>query len=1295
MRRFESRNVDQRMMESLEARIAFAADPVTADHPVWFIPRGEAAIDGVLEGAWESAYTIRRTQATRDNSAVTIRYMYNDAGLLMSAEVQDQFLWSDGAPGTQGHNRWDLEQDDSITFYIDGDGSRDEWFGAGDRAFGVNIANSNVPTEGASIVRRYKFVQGNGSGGAPDVNPGGVLPDGVAYWTVVDGTVNNNADLDNGWVTEMFIPWAALNMSAPTHGSVIGLNFDMIQDNTGGARDLSDHRDAPDRFTVPHHPDDHVQGVHSSYSSTQAGIHGPVNYAIAMFIDSRAGAKPATITGVTSAESSAFGARLNFLAPAGTTAGAGHAAAYEIRYSASAITTEALWLAATEMPNSYVPRLAGQPESLRVAGLAPATTYHFVVRAVDAAGNLGDRSASSLLTTTVQNGPTDLGRVIPAPNGSGMIHENGSPFVAVGDHLGLSWGFTRQLFPGDVWDMAQFQYHNFHDEPALEGPYAPYFDMLASKGINTMRVYLELQHVHRIGNPNPPRGMYWLEEDRGEFNDDMRHFVLNVLEEAGSRGIHVIFSPFDSFSYDEAFGSEGPWATNFGGPLSDINNFFQDQVTLDIAKNRMTTVIDWARSSPYFNRVLGWEPVSEWDSFEWTLNAEGNADPGRETEMRRRALWIDSLAAHIKAEDPAHLVFNSTIVRDPRGPLARETFYSRTWDALTPHLYTNSNEEGINNPQTDRKIMPAVENAMFTQYWLSHRVDNRPIINGEWGMTRVDWPGGLPQYSAAFTQQEDEAIYRTVLWSGLATGQFGTGFRIAADELGQLGGVENYFVLTQAMRDLQHVVSRFFASTSLALDWANFNPETLAGRVSASATGKSLLAWGVADGLQGLVYVLQNGNVSSGTVSGGRLTIEGLTPNRLVDAEVWSTAPGTTAPLSVLTGVFNANGDLVLDLPNFGEDVVVKFKARPVSSQTQKLVSIGAAGFAITFGLGVDQQPFAYLVNSDTGVATIQDIAALSNFYGRVVDMTPYATADGMVHLAITDADSNLWLISGNPGAGTWSSQNLTASIHAPGLTGDLTTYQPSWGAQHIAGLDARGHAVNYWFVPGATTQWQFTNLTEAYGGVPMSGGLTGYVTGWDGLNLAGVNAAGELIVYWWTPTVADVFGVDKWLIQNMKSDFDGPALSGQLDAYVTSWGGLNVAGTDESGDIWTYWWAPGLDPEPNRWRVTNITEAGNGPQISQGTEVAFSTDGGINIFGLDNSSELNMLRWLPGGDWANTNVTDAATGPLVQFPLSSAAIGDRMIVGGRTAGRTLVVFSYILSTGAWSDVDTGITLAG
>ena len=1273
-------------------------DPVTSDHPLWVIPRGQATVDGALTDAdWDAALEIFRTQATRHDRAVRIRMMYNDDGLFLSADVEDTHIWADGTGGGAG-NRWEVEQDDSVTFYFDPNGSADEYLQSNDFAFGANLGSMSAAVNGSGAVRRWKYVRGDGAGGTHDVVPGGDLTPGMRYASIVRGTVNDSSNTDQGWSIEMFVPWSAIGMSTPTHGHTMGMNFDLIQDNDGGTRNLIDNRDSSDiatRYLQPHFIDDHVQGAHSSYSATLAGVRGPVSYAEVMFVDSRANARPARISDLSVSEVGAYGARLRFTAPAGTTDGRGHASRYDIRYASSPITNDAQWLEARPLPQRYTPRLSGLPERLSIAELSPGQSYYVAVRAVDGAGNYGDISNNVSVTTSVA--PAGYrGRVIVAPMGSSLMFENGDPYVVVGDHLGVSWGYTRQLYPGNVWDTVNRVFHNFSTHVPIEGHYSAYFDRLAASGVNTMRVYLELQNVHAAGNPALPDGTYWLENRVGEYNPHMRTFIHNVLREAGNRGIRIIFSPFDSFSYDEAFGTEGPWATRFGGPLTDINNFFQAAATLDIAKARMNKVIQWANESDYRGFVLGWEPLSEWDSYEWTLNAEGNGDPGRETELRRRCQWISALGEHIKRQDPGRLVFNSTITRDPRGPVARQVFVSRSFDALTPHLYTNSNEAPINNPQGDKSVLPALENGYFTSYWISHRADGRPVLNGEWGMTRAAWPGGVPRYSPGFTQAQDEELFRTVIWSGLASGQFGTGLRIAADEL-----APNYYALTNAMRQYQRALSQFVGDASVRVDLSHLAARNLAGSISASAPGHSILAWGVSDGDQGIAYVLQDGNRASGTVTGGHLVIAGLTRNRMFDAEIWSTSAGTAGPLSAVHNVWSPSGELTLDLPAFDGDLAVKFSARAIAPQTERLVTLGIGNTLATFGLGVDYQPFAYLVDAGTGSASSQDVAAASNFRGQLIDMTAFRTPDGLVHLAATDARSHVWHFAGNLSTGAWTVVDLTAGIDAPGLSGDLTTYQPSWGTLHIAGLDARGHAINYWWASGYG--WMYDDLTARAGGPPLRGGLTGYVTGWDGLNLAGLNDTGEVIVYWWAPGLADIVGRDTWLVNNLTREVNGPLFTGQLDAYVTPWGGLNVAGQTAGGEIFAYWWSPQLKYDnlaagrPDKWEVTSLKAAAGGPSIDQGVKAAVSTDGGINVLGLDSTLDIQLFRWLPGGAWTSTNPTEASGGVAVTFPLAAGSAGNRLVVAGRNADPsdgTLALYSLILDTNRWQYTPTAAFIA-
>jgi hypothetical protein len=1274
-------------METLEPRVLLSADPISPDHELWTVPTGESVVDGVLDdAAWEEAFRVVRTQAWRDDGTVTILMMHSAEGMYLGLEANDENLWADGLGSGTG-DRWEVETDDSVTFYFDSDNSRDEYFGASDRAFGVNLGNPDDSVNGSGTVRRWKYVQGTGDGDAPDVIPGGNPDPGIEWATVVSGTVNNAGDTDTGWVTEIFLPWDALNMTSPTHGQTIGMNFDVIFDNDGGDRSFTDNRDGVNRFDLPAFVDDHVQGAHSAYHASQAGIRGPVNYAEVMFVDAETDAKPATVLDLTVSGEDAFGARLGFTAPAGTTSGDGHVSAYEIRYSTSAISTGVAWNSATVFENAYVPRLSGLSETLRLVGLEPSTTYHVAVRATDANGTLGNLAGSVSFTTTALPEPGYTGRIVPSPGGSTLMFENGDPFVPVGEHLGMSWAYFRNLYPGDVWDPAGQTYQNYHEEPSWEGEVGPHLDVLEAAGVNTLRVFLEILNLDQTGNPSTPDGRYWIEYPAGVYNPQMKQFVLSLLEEAAARDIRLIFTPFDTFTWDDVFAEETPWYSGNGGPLGDIDDFYQNSQTITMAKQRLRTVMDWVGESPHAGSLLGWEPMNEWDSYEWTLNSEGDADPGRETEMRRRAQWISELNAYVRKEDPDRLIFSSTTARDPRGPLARALFNDRSVDVLAPHFYTNSSEEPVNNPDSEKMVMPAVENALLGNYWLTHTVAARPILNGEWGMTRADWPGEVPSYGGSFTQADDEDLYRAVSWSGLASGQAGPGLRIAADELSS-----NLYSLTDAMRDVQLTISRFAADESIPFDFATFTPGTLVGSIDASsAAGKSLLAWGVADGGQGIAYVMQDRNVTTGWVTDGVLTLDGLDHGLVVSAQVWRTAGASAAPQATEENLLVFGGGLSLDLAGFNEDIAVRFAATDTASAiTLDTGGDGTGTGTVTGASGVDLLSF---VAAGPGEA----IVSLDGYTGtlEVYDSTGtlLATGSQASDASISVGEGSAYYVVVRSGG---LSGSFTIGIDGPGADADdhadaqqydlatALTVQTNGNVSISGDVEGPGDTDLFSFDAGGTGGAQFSvSGSGAQLSVYDTDGLllgsgTSYqmdvihtVTYHVLVELADGDATGSYSLSVNGPSETDPFaaGVGGFVLPSAQVDGevtittlngDGDVLA-MLDANDhTSWSGLAVtseyAGPDASGmsDTWvdpkddlTYVASPSAEglivyqrAGDGSWSWTNLTTALGGgasaivaglthfvsPDLSRGFDgQLILNDAGNPIFDLPERDRNNV----------------------------------------------------------------------
>ena len=104
---------------------------------------------------------------------------------------------------------------------------------------------------------------------------------------------------------------------------------------------------------------------------------------------------PAAIMDLAAAPGTATGSiDLAWTAP-GDDAHIGTASSYLVRYSASAINSQAAWDAATPVTVDVpAPKPAGQAEQMTVSGLTPGAMYYFAVRAQDEAPNLGGLSNS-------------------------------------------------------------------------------------------------------------------------------------------------------------------------------------------------------------------------------------------------------------------------------------------------------------------------------------------------------------------------------------------------------------------------------------------------------------------------------------------------------------------------------------------------------------------------------------------------------------------------------------------------------------------------------------------------------------------------------------------------------------------------------------------------------------------------------------------------------------------------------------------------------------------------------------
>ncbi|MCL4741854.1 MAG: hypothetical protein KJZ54_06575 [Phycisphaerales bacterium] len=358
----------------------------------------------------------------------------------------------------------------------------------------------------------------------------------------------------------------------------------------------------------------------------------------------------------------------------------------------------------------------------------------------------------------------------------------------------------------------------------------------------------------------------------------------------------------------------------------------------------------------------------------------------------------------------------------------------------------------------------------------------------------------------------------------------------------------------------------------------------------------------------------------------------------------------------IALGVLNADGDpIAYDLRPDGEWRVVDLIARadgPTPTATADVEAwvdpISERLFAAT---STPQGVYVYTrneANEWTARNLTQELSPATRIPG---DLTVFADLDGRVFVAGIDTGGNMVLYKNMgqnaQGNEVWSFENLVTTqlspknIPMPAIVGPLISYVTSWNGLNIAGLDAVGNIWSVWSGDGGLV-WYANNLSTITGAPPISGGLTAYLTSWDGINIAGLNESGQLVVTWWVP----VF-VGEWETSNLTDIAGGPTLAGgTVTSYVAPWGGLNVAGLDTNGELVIYWWSPELEQNGETWQTADMTSGLPAEQPrpnSQLTSRVTDLEGGqLNVFGVDSTTnDLIRLRFSTDNPaWAIQNVT-------------------------------------------------------
>lgn len=225
---------------------------------------------------------------------------------------------------------------------------------------------------------------------------------------------------------------------------------------------------------------------------------------------------------------------------------------------------------------------------------------------------------------------------------------------------------------------------------------------------------------------------------------------------------------------------------------------------------------------------------------------------------------------------------------------------------------------------------------------------------------------------------------------------------------------------------------------------------------------------------------------------------------------------------------------------------------------------------------------------------------------------------------------------------GDWAFANLSRDhVRAQGQTAPefvsgLVGYSTPWGGLNIAGLDSAGSIRAIWWSPGLDL-WRTDDISSATGTPPIRGSLTAYVTAWGAITIAGVDDSGALQATWWSPALGD-----QWAVSDMSSLFGGPELrTDSLTSFVTPWNATNIAGADASGNVVVYWWAPGMTD----WVVSPMADiVSNAPLSSSSMASTVSPTGVISIVGTNFSGQVFRFYWAPGAQWKAENISANAT---------------------------------------------------
>ncbi|MDY6971781.1 MAG: cellulase family glycosylhydrolase, partial [Thermodesulfobacteriota bacterium] len=809
-------------------------------------------IDGVISpGEWDVKGQKVFHRMYSVDSKIETYMMWDYSYLYLAASVSDWSLWDE-----TNIYPWIVFNDDSLEVTLDMLDNGGASMAPGDFLFQAEPGGNVLLSE------------------ATDTDFSGIPDTDFFARTSYAGTLNDNSDIDSGFVVEAAIPWTTLK-TTPYDGMPMGACFWRYSDDDGG-----DYMVDTEAITTFYSPNDWITNRGGESGSNR----NPSTWATVVLSDSYDVWTPSQIADLSVTVEHAYSALLHFSA-ADDNGWYGRASEYRIRYTSDpSASIEAF----NDYTTIYRPNAYGEQESLRMAGLDASTTYRVCLSAVDEHGNEGQCSNIAQFTTPAAPQDTkDRGYVVQSPNGRYLMTMDGSPFTPIG--CGMPFGLFFWAF-----------------EPFQEMTVEEFFQKLEDNGVNTLRVFAEDYYPdEETGEPDKP-----LEPSLGVFDEEVLAKLTTILDLCREHGIYLVLSPWDNFYYVYHEGAAGPYA----GVISSVRDeFYGNPDVRPYQRARIKKLYDTLGTH---TNLMMWELVNEYDNPHWN----------NEQESVRQS-WIKEMAEYLRSLGAVQIIAPSFNSPSPQGWEGRGEFVYNypEWGVTTFHLYYPSIADpnkyyslSGRNPfelasGMDKGFLPAQRTSQALKFAYGQIAVPRPVFHTE--TATIEASTGLRYYDSTFTQQDDERMFNAMNWAHLAGGGAGTGLRYTA--------LTETSLLTDKMYEFYGLYSAFCAEN---VDWVNFNPKNITEDLVISGLDqRNTVRSAISDGKTCIIYLTRDLSIDPSAVNNSSIEIPGLVPAAKYTAEFWDAGDSSArTPMSTTSVSACCNGKCIITLPTWTTGIAIK-----------------------------------------------------------------------------------------------------------------------------------------------------------------------------------------------------------------------------------------------------------------------------------------------------------------------------------------------------------------------------------